>query len=42
MKEEKTFLIPTADIVHFEDGDIDCITPSGQDEISGIPYDSIP
>lgn len=42
MKEEKAFLIPVADIVYFEIGDIDCITPSGQDEVGGILYDDLP
>ena len=42
MKEEKKFLIPAAEIIYFEDDDIDCITPSGQDEISGMPYDDVP
>ena len=29
MNEEKRFLIPAADIIYFEDGDIDTVTSSG-------------
>ena len=39
MKEEKKFLIPTAEIVEFSNDDI--VTTSGEDEIDGISFDDL-
>ena len=38
MKEEKKFLMPTAEVIGFEDEDIDCLTVSGEDELGGISF----
>ena len=39
MKEEKKFLIPTAEIVEFVNDDI--VTLSGEDEVDYLSYDEL-
>ena len=42
MKEKKIFLIPNAEIIHFEGDGIDCLVESGLDEIGGVSYKDLP